>query len=275
MYTSNDVQNQYEPSGLLQDILERLQKQGIDPNEVTRDDLAGVDEFHVRGAAVSKELAHFIGLKEGRALDIGCGLGGPCRMLADEFNLQVTGIDLSETFIRTAVALTELVGLSDRIAYLQGDATDLPLGDQTFDLTWTQHVQMNVADKRRFYGEMARVLKPGGQFLYYDIFQNKEGAINFPVPWANHSGISFLVKAGEMRTILTDLGFSEIQLQDQTAAGIQFFENLLERIQRVGPPALGLNVIMGAETFTKLTNLLSGLRSGILRLQSGVFRKGL
>lgn len=145
MDTSNDVQNQYEPSGLLQDILERLQKQGIDPNKVTRADLAGVDEFHVRGAAVSKELARFIGLREGKVLDIGCGLGGPCRMLADEFNFQVTGIDLSETFIRTAIALTELVGLSDRITYLQGDATNLPFADQSFDLTWTQHVQMNVA----------------------------------------------------------------------------------------------------------------------------------
>lgn len=271
--SSQAVQQQYEHNDLLEEILLRLKKQGVKPEEITRADLAGVDEFHVRGAAVSKELAELIIHPEGRILDIGCGLGGPCRMLADEFGLRVTGIDLSADFIETAKALTAFVGLSDRIEFLQADATALPFPDHSFDLTWTQHVQMNVADKSLFYGEMARVLKPGGQFFYYDIFRKNGGDVTFPVPWANSADISFLFETDELESILNQLGFERIHLRDQTEAGIRFFENLLTRIQTVGPPALGLNVIMGQATLTKLSNLLNALKSENLMLQSGVFRK--
>ena len=54
-------------------------------------------------------------------LDVGCGLGGPCRMLADEYNCQVTGLDLSNEYIRTAKELSKLVKLDSKTSFIQGD----------------------------------------------------------------------------------------------------------------------------------------------------------
>ena len=82
------------------------------PHERLRHEPAGiaaVDEFHVRGAEVTRELASQIKLDNLRVLDVGCGLGGPSRMLADEFGCRVTGIDLNDEYIRTATGLSELV----------------------------------------------------------------------------------------------------------------------------------------------------------------------
>lgn len=55
-----------------------------------------------------------------------CGIGGPCRMLAEEFNCEVTGIDLSHEYIKIAQKLSELVGHQDKTKFMQRDALNLP-----------------------------------------------------------------------------------------------------------------------------------------------------
>ena len=129
---NQNIENHYLKEELYEDILNRLKEQGIDLDEVKRSDIAGVDEFHVRGAAVSKELAESLNLQGATVLDVGCGLGGPCRMLADEYNCQVTGLDLSHEYIRTAKELSKLVKLDSKTSFIQGDATSLPFDDNTF-----------------------------------------------------------------------------------------------------------------------------------------------
>lgn len=270
---NNSIENHYLKEGLYEDIINRLKEQNIALDNVKRSDIAGVDEFHVRGATVSKELANSINLNGLNVLDVGCGLGGPCRMLADEYNCQTTGIDLSKEYVRTAIKLSELVRLNKKTTFIQGDATKLPFDDKTFDVVWTQHVQMNIPNKRRFYSEISRVLKTSGYFLFYDILRKGNREIEYPMPWASISDQSFLFKGEEMDNLLEELGLKKEQSTNQTQAGIDFFDTLIVRLQEFGPPKMGLNVLMGETTKSKLLNLLSHLKSGELELKSGVYKK--
>lgn len=270
---SSPVQAHYHRDGLYEAIINVLQQQGRDPNNITRNDIAGVDEFHVRGAAVSKELASMIDLHGFKVLDVGCGVGGPCRMLAEAFNCNVTGIDLNHEFIRTAKALSTLVRLDKQTAFLQGDAADLPFENNSFDAVWTQHAQMNIADKQKLYTGIYRVLKPGGYFLYYDIFRKTNEAVNYPMPWADSPAISHLVTPGEMHEILTGSGFSLITATDQTKAGISFFESSFAKTNQYSLPTLNLSLLMGASAKAKLINLKEHLHKGILMLGSGIYQK--
>lgn len=267
------LERHYFKEGLFEDIIERLKNQGIDLNSVQRNDIAGADEFHVRGAAVSKELAQEINLNGQKVLDVGCGIGGPCRMLADEFDCTVTGIDLSAEFIRTAVGLSQLVNLDHKTKFVVGDAVHLPFEDDSFDVVWTQHVQMNIPDKNKYYSEIARVLKPRGLFLYYDIFKDNDEEVAYPMPWASSADQSFLVRSSEMHDIVKALGFKRATTTDQTQAGIAFFEALVTKLKASGPPKMGLHVLMGESTKPKLCNLMEHLKSGALMLESGIFRK--
>ncbi|MEP0262906.1 methyltransferase domain-containing protein [Dokdonia sp.] len=270
---NQSIENHYLKEGLYEDIIHRLKEQNIALDTVKRSDIAGVDEFHVRGAAVSRELANGIDLQGASVLDVGCGLGGPCRMLADEYGCQVTGIDLSHEYIRTASNLSKLVQLGDKTTFTQGDATALPFEDNAFDVVWTQHVQMNIPDKKKLYSEMHRVLKTGGHFLFYDILKKGDEEISYPMPWASTVYLSFLFKAEEMDHLLQDLGMIHKQTIDQTQAGIGFFDILVARLKEFGPPKMGLNVLMGETTKPKLMNLLRHLKEGKLELKSGVYKK--
>ncbi|MGB8191191.1 MAG: methyltransferase domain-containing protein [Chitinophagaceae bacterium] len=266
------VEAHYHREGLYEKIVNVLNEQGI--TKVTRNDLAAVDEFHVRGVAVSLELAKEAGFDEdSTVLDVGCGIGGPCRMIADEFGCKVTGVDITAEFIRTAAGLSELVGLQHLTTFIQADALQLPFEDELFDAVWTQHVQMNIADKQRFYSEIKRVLKNRGRFIYYDIFSTGNGPLVYPLPWAGDESISHLITIPELEGLLAQLGFTKLHTKDQTAAGIEFFTNLLNKIAKDGPPKLGLGLLIGSDAGKKFSNLLNSLKDGKVELQSGIYRR--
>ena len=270
---NTEIERHYTRNGLFTEILRCLKAQGIDAGNVKRKDIAGVDEFHVGGAVVSAELAKKADLtQDSNVLDVGCGIGGPARMLADQFHCRVTGVDITAGYIRTASLLSELVGLQDRTKFIQADATAMPFGDNSFDFVWTQHAQMNIEKKIRLYSEIKRVLKKEGTFIYYDIFATGGGPVYYPVPWADSPAISHLITTKDLQSILTRLDFIEAETIDQTTAGAKFLEDLLGKIEAERPPAPGLQLIMGDSALEKLTNILRGIRDRGLVLQSGIYR---
>lgn len=263
------IPSHYAYNNLYEAILDALSNAGVPANKVTRKDLTAIDEFHVRGQQVSLELAVAAGLHPGmHILDAGCGLGGTCRLLADEFDCNVTGIDITEDYIRTAARLSELTGLQHKTRFVHGSVLSLPFENDSFDVIFTEHVQMNIADKKTFYSEIARVLKKGGRFVYYDILSNDHLPVKYPVPWAPDESSSFLITSQQLHGLLHDAGFNNIQITNETAKGISFFNNLFNRIEQKGLPALGLHMLVGIE---KMRNLYSNLVNGVCVLESGIF----
>ena len=80
----------------------------------------------------------------------------------------MTAIDLTPEYCEVARWLNDAVGLGDTIDVRTADATDLPFDAGSFDVVVSQHVQMNIADKRRLYAEARRVLAPGGRLALWD-----------------------------------------------------------------------------------------------------------
>ncbi len=271
--SKSQINKQYYKADLFKDICIKLEQQGVDLKKISRSDISSVDEFHVRSAEVSNELVQEIYLLDAKVLDVGCGLGGPVRMLADRFNCKVTGIDLCEEYIRTAKKLSELTGLTDKTEFIQGDALDLPFENDSFDIVWSQHIQMNIEDKTKFYSEIRRVLVDEGALVYYDIFKRGKEDVNYPLPWANNASINFLETIPFVENLLNNLGFVKLQTSDQTNKAKQSLINSFENIKMNGLPKLGLNLLMGNSTKKKLMNTLKGIVENKIELQSGIYRK--
>lgn len=94
-------------------------------------------------------------------LDVACGTGTVSRILADH-GATVTGIDFSPGMISEGVARH---GDHPGITFQQGDATELPFGDNTFDATTISFGIRNVQEPKRALAEMLRVTKPGGSIV--------------------------------------------------------------------------------------------------------------
>jgi SAM-dependent methyltransferase len=268
------IQTHYTRADLGDVILAALEKAGKDLNHLTPEDLAPIDQFHIRGRMATLELARAAGLDANkRVLDVGSGVGGTSRCLAKEFGCRVTGIDLTDEYCRAAAMLSARVGLTDLVDYRQGDATRLPFEDAVFDVVWTEHVAMNIPDKRRLYREMHRVLKPGGTLAIYDILAGPSGPVLFPVPWARTPDTSFLVSPDALRRLLEEAGFTVSDWTDTTEVARAWFVSLAEKIRKEGFPSLGFHLLLGADFKAMAQNQGRNLQEGRIALAQIVARK--
>jgi sarcosine/dimethylglycine N-methyltransferase len=264
---TSGVEAQYSRSDQRARITDALQAAGKDPDHLSINDLAPIDEFHLRGRAATTDLADLAAiLAEDDVLDIGAGFGGPARLLAQNYGCHVTAVDLTADYCETAEWLNCATGLSDRITVMHADALNLPFPDGSFDVVWSQHAQMNIADKRRFYREARRVLKDGGRLAVWDIIAGRVQPIHFPVPWADTPDISFLAQSDELRQILQEANFEVTAWNELTT---QTIESL--RAQMAAPDGQA-----GLQTYVpnfpaKTANLLLNLEEQRIRMLQAVF----
>jgi ubiquinone/menaquinone biosynthesis C-methylase UbiE len=267
MSIETQVSAHYTHGDLLNSIDAALAKAGKNPAAPSLQDLAPIDEFHVRGREATAELGAHLGLQEEhRVLDVGSGLGGASRQLAADYKCHITGIDLTEEYCRAATVLASRVGLSDRVRYQQGSALAMPFADNSFDIAYTQHVAMNIADKGGLYREIARVLKPGGRFGIYDVLQGQGGPVIYPVPWAQDASTSFLAIPDEMRDLLSDAGFDVTNWNDTSEIGKEWFKAVSKRMTESGPSPLGFQVFLGTDFPTMAKNQVRNLTENRIRL---------
>jgi ubiquinone/menaquinone biosynthesis C-methylase UbiE len=272
----------YGKSDLKVKLEAALAAAGLADRPLSPADLAPLDQFHTRGMAATIELAEASGVKPGQSVvDIGSGLGGPSRYLAARYGCTVHGVDLSPAFVEAATYLAERAGLSGKVTYDCADALALPYEDERFDLAWTQHVAMNIADRLRLYREIRRVLKPGGRFVAYDVVVGDRGPVHYPVPWSRTPETSFLVTPDAMRDALEQAGFKVVAWDDRTKAAVDWFtEQQKARAAApagmpASPPPLGLHVAMGADFPTLSANLGRNLREGRVAILQAVLDRPL
>lgn len=97
------------------------------------------------------------------ALDVGSGTGEDVVALAD-LTGRAVGVEPSAGLRAEAARRAKTAG----VEYVEGDATDLPYDDATFDVIRCERVLQHVGEPARAVGEMARVLKPGGRMALID-----------------------------------------------------------------------------------------------------------
>jgi len=101
-------------------------------------------------------------------LDVGCGLGESTFLLRDRLDRttsKLVGLDITERHIDLAIARR----VGDRPEFMVGDATDMPFDDASFDRILALECAFHFPDRRRFFAEALRVLRPGGVLGMADV----------------------------------------------------------------------------------------------------------
>jgi SAM-dependent methyltransferase len=263
MPTENAIAEHWAKDDVFPLIISALEKAGKSVDRLTVEDLAPVDHFHARGFPATVELADQLPVEtHHHLLDIGCGLGGPARYFASRFSCRVTGIDITPAFVAAGNRLTALVGLQDRVTIEKGDGHHLPYPDSSFDGAYTQHVTMNVADRRRFFGEAYRVLKAGGFFAVTEHGLGPVGKPHHPVPWSNDGTGSYLMAPSKTRALLDAAGFENIRLDETGPKYLAAYGKVLELAAQGTVPPLGTHILLGESALQKVRNAAANIEEG-------------
>jgi sarcosine/dimethylglycine N-methyltransferase len=262
------VRDHYRATGLKERLKTALAALGPEDRLLTPAQLAALDQFHTRGLAATAELADLAGIAAGMSvLDVGSGVGGPARFLAQTYGCQVTGVDLSEPFVEAANALTERTGLSGQVSFETASALELPFDAGRFDVALLQHVAMNISDRARLYREIRRILRTGGRLAAFDVV-SMSGEPHYPLPWARTPSTSFLLTAAATREAVERAGFRTLAWRDDTETAKAWFVQL----RAAGPqPSPNLGAVMGPDFSQLAANLGRNLMEGRLGVLTAVF----
>ncbi|KAI6029674.1 S-adenosyl-L-methionine-dependent methyltransferase [Pisolithus microcarpus] len=116
-------------------------------------------------------LAAHMGLRPGmKVLDVGCGVGGPAREIARFSDARIVGLNNNQFQVNRARRYAEKAGLSDQITFVKGDFMKLTeqFGENSFDAVYAIEATVHAPTWEGVYGEIFKVLKPGGVFGVYE-----------------------------------------------------------------------------------------------------------
>ncbi len=269
------VARHYTTGALTTRVRDALKASGVNPDSATAADLKASDEFHTGGVAATDHLFNQLSLTPAtRVLDIGCGIGGTSRYVADRFGAKVTGFDLTPEFVETAKSLSELVGLSDKVSFLEGSALDMPVPDAGFDLAILLHVGMNIEDKQGIFSEVSRALAKDGTFALFDVMRGHvDEPMAFPLPWSTQPDTSFVDKPEIYKKSAELSGLSLVSENDRTEFALAFFEEAFAKAAKDGPAPMGIHLMMGETAPEKFKNYFANLRAGRIRPTEMIFKK--
>ena len=220
MDVEDPVRRHYRRDDLEGVVLAALGRSGADLSDLRVEDLRGLDQLHAGSVEATEHLLDLLDLStSSRLLDVGSGVGGPARLAAERHGCRVSGVDLSPDFVELARSLTARFSLAGQATFVLGSATTLPWSDRSFDRVMLNHVGMNIPDKAAVFAEVHRVLEPGGVFGIYEQMLIGEGALTFPLPWADEESGSFVESPQRYAELLGAAGFA-VESEENRAAAV-------------------------------------------------------
>jgi len=106
----------------------------------------------------------------GKLVDVGCGPGYLIAVIAKSLpHLDIIGVDIAEEMLQAATDNLSSSGLRERVKFQRGDVRELPFEDNAVDFVVSSLSLHHWSEPEPALQEIRRVLKPGGQFLIFDL----------------------------------------------------------------------------------------------------------
>lgn len=173
-------------------------------------------------------------LRGKRVLDIGCGLGGPAMLVAEEAGASVLGIDLEVPLIARAQERAQARGLAERVEFRTVAPGPLPCADDTFDLVMSSGALTQTEDKLGMFGECLRVLKPGGVLSCYDWMKSAADYSQDMLYWFEMEGLTYaMCTLAQYRQLMEQAGFEDVRCTD---ASEWYRHRVAEEYQKLSGP---------------------------------------
>lgn len=212
---------------------------------------------------------------ESRVIDLGAGYGGAMRHLAREFGSYCVALDLSDVENERDRQMNREAGLDDRINVVEGDFASLDFPDASFDLAWSQEALLHTDAREQVCREVARVLQPGGRFVFTDPMQADDAAPDSLEAIYDRLHLSSLASPTFYRDALGSSGMREIAFEEQPEQLSQHYARVREVLVEEADSlrAKGMSDAYLERMKAGLSHWVEGGRNGVLTWGIFVFEK--
>jgi len=225
-------------------------------------------------------LAAQIGIKENmKVLDVGCGIGGPAREICFFTDANIVGINNNIFQVDRAIKYSAKAGLSHKLTFEKGDFTKMTpqFGENVFDAVYAIEATVHAPECEDVYGEVFKVLKPGGIFGLYEWCLTEKYDHDNP----EHRQIRHEIELGDaipqLRTVeqalagMKKVGFEVLRSEDMSARNdpLPWYYPLRGKLSEA-------QTMWDYFTIFRLTTFGKGLLSGTVKILEtlGLVHKG-
>ncbi|CAL9240548.1 unnamed protein product [Arabidopsis halleri] len=219
------------------------------------------------GLETTKEFVDMLDLKPGqKVLDVGCGIGGGDFYMAENFDVDVVGIDLSVNMI--SFALEHAIGLKCSVEFEVADCTKKEYPDNTFDVIYSRDTILHIQDKPALFRTFYKWLKPGGKVLITDYCRSPKTPSSDFANYIKQRGYDLhdVQAYGQM---LRDAGFEEVTTEDRTDQFMKVLKRELDAVEKEKEEFIS---DFSEEDYE---DIIGGWKSKLLRSSSGEQKWGL
>lgn len=184
------------------------------------------------GEAAVDRIVAGLDLHDKTVLDIGCGLGGCDIVLAGKYGAQVIGLDIEAPLIEQGRQRVAKAGLSGRVELRLTRPGPLPLPDESVEVVFGKDSWLHIEDKRSFFKEIFRVLKPGGLLTASDWLRSEQPYSEAMYYFFKMEGLTYYLDTLEnYEAMLRELGFEQVKVTDTSSEYQTLGHQEYQRIQ--------------------------------------------
>lgn len=222
------------------------------------------------GPAAVNAIVAGLDLRDKTVLDIGCALGGCDEVLARQHGARVIGLDVEAPLIERGRARITAAGLADRIDLRLYSPGPLPITDAAVDVVFGKDSWTHIEDKRAFFAEIYRVLKPGGVLAASDWFKPSGPYSSDMLYFFKMEELTYHMDTLDAHgALLREAGFVAVELTDAAHEYQALGREEYARLQ--GPLAAQLQRQLGPERYA---HFVEDWRALTVVLDNGELRAG-
>jgi sarcosine/dimethylglycine N-methyltransferase len=186
--------------------------------------------FEASRRTVRKILSMLTLNESSHVLDVGSGYGGPARYLVKTTGCKVDCLNISEVQIARTLRLNQQHGMADRIQVIEGSFEEMPIENSKYDVVMSQDAILHSGNRHKVLEEVARVLKPGGEFIFTDPMQSDDCPPGVLAPVLERIHLASMGSFGFYTKTAVEVGLETLEILEMTDQLITHYRRVLEEV---------------------------------------------